>query len=146
MVKIMERIIVAQELDSGDRAFIENRKIDIASRLQRARSLVRREAVVVVPLAQLVVCDGQGVPDKHLSQDELKRIMAEELGFPVGQYEEVTPYDARTASTRYPDLTLQLLEGPLELGGPSEAFPDGRAWSTYDHVLDVNVLVEALET
>lgn len=117
---------------------LADRQAPLDSRLELARRLAADGETITLPIAVLMMCDGQSVPDKYMPSDVLKALLAEY--FPPGRYTG-PDYDQRTVSVVEPDLTLQLLEGPLSIGGTSELFPEGRAWSQHDNVLQVNILV-----
>lgn len=54
---------------------------------------------------------------------------------------KVSEYEWRTKSELHSDLVLQVVEGPIDIGGATELFPSGKAWSKYDYTNTTNILV-----
>jgi len=121
---------------------LADRSIPLEDRIELARNMVKEISQVTVFLSRRGVADGTGFSD--ISDEELKRI-TDELGFEDGTYKTISAYEWHTPSKIHNDLVLQVIEGPLDVGGPSELFPNGRAWSQYDNVDTVNILVSKID-
>lgn len=121
-----------------------DRSIPLAERIELARTLVKDKGQMVVLLARTGAADGLGFSDNDISDDELKRI-TDELGFEDGTYDTISAYEWRTTSKVHRDLVLQVIEGPLDVGGATELFPNGKAWSEYDYINTFNILVRSTD-
>ena len=132
--------ILNEELPAEVRVRLDDKTIDINERIALARSLISQYGELDILLAKNGVADGLGFEDKDFPMDKLMAL-ADGLGFVSGEFESVSKYEWRTTSKRHPDLVLQVKEGPIDMGGTSELFPNGQAWSEYDYVNSYRIIV-----
>jgi hypothetical protein len=129
-----------KELPIEIRVRLDDKTLDVNERLALARSLISQYGELDILLAQSGVADGLGYEDGSVSQEQLI-LITNELGFVPSEFETVAKYEWRTTSRRHPDLILQVKTGPINMGGPSELFPNWQAWSEYDHVNSFRIIV-----
>jgi hypothetical protein len=132
-----------RNIDVGLADRLSDKTVPLEERISIARSLVKVGEELSVPLAKNGAADGTLFSDKDLSDDDLMRI-TKELGFEADAYETISEYEWRTPSTLYPELVLQVVEGPIDIGGATELFPSGQAWNKYDYVNTFNILVSSV--
>jgi hypothetical protein len=122
---------------------LDDKTISIQDRIELARQISQTEGEASVLLARMGVTDGNPFYDKDLPIDEFNKVV-EELGFEPGAYEVISQYEWHTRSSIHSDLTLKVSEGPISIGAATELFPNGQAWSEYDHSNTYRLIVKQI--
>src|SRR5205807_714420 len=104
---------------------LDDKTTDITARISFARQLVHDYGDVTVLIAENIACDGNGSADRDVPVEKQNEI-TDQLGFREKTFEAISRYKWRTKSETHPDLILLVTEGPLNMGEPSELFPEGR--------------------
>ncbi len=128
------------ELPPEEAEILANQDIPLAERIDRARALVISYGQVAVFVARETISEGNGIEDKKVPRAELLKI-ADDYGFPHEAYQQMPIYEWHTPSAIHSDLTMKVREGGIDIGGATDLFPNGVAWSNWDHTNTYDIVV-----